>query len=113
MNKIIISAALILWLSVGIVSAQELRSDSSALNYNRELEERNSERGLGIEADDSVEDKASAAAMSMSAQSKDEILESKTGPDGESIYVGEFGYYYFDKSGTRIVIEPDMMKIKK
>ena len=69
------------------------------------------------EANETVEegkDKSSQAGRTISAQIKDEKLESKVGPNGEPIFVNEQAeYYYIDEDGKKVMIDKSELKPKK
>jgi hypothetical protein len=58
-------------------------------------------------------DKASQAGRTISAQLKDERLESKEGPGGEPVFVNAEGqYYYINKRGAKVIVDKSELKVK-
>jgi hypothetical protein len=58
-------------------------------------------------------DKASQAGRTISAQLKDERLESKEGPGGEPVFVNTEGqYYYINKKGAKVIMDKSELKVK-
>lgn len=45
-------------------------------------------------------------------KSKNSILESKTGPNGEDIQMDKNGYYYFDEAGKKVRIDAKALRDK-
>lgn len=81
-----------------------------------EIREETHEAGEKVEnaADDSG-DKLEKIGKSGAAHLKDERLESKEGPHGETIFINEHGQYYYidDKSGERVNVEKAELKDKE
>jgi len=65
------------------------------------------------ETDEQAKDKASQAERTIGAQLKDEKLESKTGPDGEPVFVNTEGqYYYINERGEKTIVDKSELKVK-
>jgi ElaB/YqjD/DUF883 family membrane-anchored ribosome-binding protein len=77
-------------------------------------EEANETRDEANETVEEGKDKSSQAGRTISAQIKDEKLESKVGPNGEPIFVNEQAeYYYIDENGKKVMIDKSELKPKK
>ena len=80
-----------------------------------EIREETNEAGEKIDdATDDTGDNLEKIGKSGAAHLKDERLESKEGPHGETIFINEHGQYYYidDKSGERVNVEKSELKDK-
>lgn len=63
---------------------------------------------------DKADNKASQATKTGAAHIKDEVLESKEGPNGETIFINEHAqYYYVDEKGDKVFVEKSDLKDKQ
>src|SRR5690606_20223175 len=62
---------------------------------------------------DETGDKASQVSKTAAAEIKDEKLESKTGPNGEPVFINEHAeYYYINNNGEKVKVKKSELKAK-